>query len=315
MKNSDQMGGTMIERDLDDVPFTMIPNALLADTSISWKAKGVISYLLGKPPHWKARTKDIENHGTGGETEIRSALRELRTAGYARLERHTEKGRAVQFVLRVANKPKYTIDGGNRVDIALDGGRPHPGRPDVENPQLEPADVGAALVENRDIRKKEGRKNDLQKNKKEKRSSSSNKVRAFGDGAATADPTPSAISGPRSSAEAFIQEYKAWGKAARISATVVPGERTALQEFFTNNPEVSTRELVALMLCAWMMPVNGKVEGTDYNPFWHCNEKSRKIGSFMKYVTNIQEETHWSANLVEKQYRLAAQQFIQQKAA
>jgi hypothetical protein len=315
MKNSDATGGTMIERDLDDVPFTMIPNALLADTSISWKAKGVISYLLGKPAHWKARTKDIENHGTGGETEIRSALQELRTAGYARLERHTEKGRAVQFVLRVANKPKYTMDGGNRVDVPLDGDRPHPGRPDVENPHLDSTVVGAAFVENRDIRKKEGRKNDLQKKEKIEKSSSSNKVRAFGDGAADADPTPSAIVGPRSSAEKFIQDFKQWGRAARITATVSSVERASLQEFFSLNPEITPRELTALMLCAWIMPKDQTVAGTDYNPFWHCNHKSRKVSGFIEFIHKIQEETDWAASKMDKVYRLADQQFLQQKAA
>lgn len=315
----------MIERDLDDVPFTMIPNALLADTGISWKAKGVISYLLGKPAHWKARTKDIENHGTGGETEVRNALRELREAGYARLERHTEKGRVVQFVLRVANRRKYTNDGGNRVDIARDGGRPQLGIPDVENPHLENPVVDAALVENREHRKKEGRKKELRNKENLQKSSSSNKVRAFGDGAADADSTPSAIhsgvspeppsAGPRGKAEQFIQEYRSWGKAAGFTPTVVTGERTALQEFFAANPEVTTRELIALMLCAWMVPKGTRLNDTDYNPFWNCNEKSRRIGSFVKHLPNIQEETHWTPKLIDKQYRLAAEHFVQQKAA
>jgi hypothetical protein len=315
MNNSSVSSGTMIERDLDDVPFTMIPNDLLADTDISWKAKGVISYLLGKPAHWKARTKDIENHGTGGETEVRSALQELRKAGYARLERYTEKGRVVRFVLRVANKRKYTIDGGKRVDIALDGAHPHLRVPDVENPHLEGTHEGAAVVENRDIRKKEGRKNDLRKKEKIEKSSISNKVRASGDGDADAYLTPSAVSGPRSSAEKFIQEYKTWGKAARKTATVVPAERAALQEFFTNNPEVTPRELTALMLCAWLVPADRKVEGTDFNPFWHCNHKSKRISSFLEWLPKIQEETGWNERMTSRQYQSAAERFLQQKAA
>lgn len=327
MKKSDVPGGTMIERDLDDVPFTMIPNALLADTGISWKAKGVISYLLGKPAHWKARTKDIERHGTGGETEIRSALQELRNAGYARLERHTEKGKVVQFVFRVANKRKYTMDGGQRVDVPRGAVNPQLGNPDVENPHLEESGLDVADVENRDNRKKEGRKTELKKKEKEKRSSSSNKVRAFGDGVAVADPTPSATQsgvspeppvseqGPRSKAEQFIQAFKQWGKTAKIVRTVVPDEREALIRFFTDNPEVSQEELTALMLCAWMVPHDLKADGGDFNPFWHCQFKSRKISSFIKYVVNIQEETNWKVSMIDKQYRLATQRFLQQKAA
>lgn len=315
MKNSDESSGTLIERDLDDVPYTMIPNDLLGDTSISWKAKGVISYLLGKPRTWKARTKDIENHGNGGETEIRSALLELRMAGYARLERHTQRGRVLKFVYRVANIKKYTMDQGKRVDIVHDVGRPHLEKPDVENPQMDEADEDAAHLENRDSTKKEGTKKDLNKNKKIEKSSSSKKGRASGDGAAPADSTPSAVSGPRSSAEKFIQEYKSWGRAAKTIATVVPGERTALQEFFSANPEVTPHELIALMLCAWMVPAGRTVQGTEYNPFWHCNAKSKQIATFLQWLPKIQEETEWTASKIDKVYRLAQQQFLQQKAA
>jgi hypothetical protein len=315
----DESGGTMIERDIDDVPFTMIPNALLADTGISWKAKGVISYLLGKPAHWKARTKDIENHGTGGESEIRAALLELRHAGYARLERRTIKGRAVAFVYRVANKQKYTMDCGKRVDIALDSDRSLVEIPLVENPQVDISVVDGSLVENRDNRKKEGRKNDLSKNQNQKRISNSNKaVRAFGGGAAAADPTPSAtLSGPRNQAEKFIQAYKQWGKAAKIVHTVVPKEREALVSFFTDNPEVSQEELTAMMLCAWMVPRDLKTEESDFNPFWFCQYKSQRIETFIENVIKIGEETNWtpSAKLIDKQYRLAEQKFLHQKAA
>lgn len=144
-------GGTKIERDIDDLPFTMIPNALLADTSISWKAKGVISYLLGKPADWKARTKDIERHGNGGTTEVITALQELRLAGYARLERHTQKGKVIQFVLRVSNKRKFTLDKGARVDIS-----PYAENPYAENPHLVSADVEEPVLENQYSTKKEG---------------------------------------------------------------------------------------------------------------------------------------------------------------
>lgn len=140
--------------------------------------------------------------------------------------------------------------------------------------------------------------------------------RASGDGAGAVESTPSATQGPRSSAEHFIQNYKSWGKAARInSTTVVPDERKALQEFFTDNPEISDRELFAIMLCAWRMPSDRKLEDTEYNPFWHCNHRSKKIASFIKNLSKIQEETAWEAKLTEKQYQLAEQKFLQAKAA
>ncbi len=314
---SDLSDGTMIERDLDDVPFTMIPNALLADTDISWKAKGVISYLLGKPAHWKARTKDIENHGTGGETEVRSALRELRNAGYARLERHTNKGRVVKFVYRVANRRKYTEDGGRQVEIPSKTGRPLVGEPEVENPHLDDSLVDGSRVGNRDNRKNECRKKDLKKNEKIKeKMTSNNKVRASGDGSTTPDSTPSAISGPRSSAEQFIQDYRAWGKAAQITPTVVQEDRQALQQFFADNDHITPAELIAIMLAAWMMN-NTITPGTEsHEAYWHCRRMSKRIKTFVQYLPTIQDELEWKGQpQAEKIMRIAHQRFLQQKAA
>jgi hypothetical protein len=151
--------------------------------------------------------------------------------------------------------------------------------------------------------------------KSEAKTNQQHQYRASGDGGAGGESTPTAIIGPRSSAESFIQEYKTWGKAARISTSVVPDERKALQEFFTDNPEVSHRELFALMLCAWHMPRDRKMQDSEFNPYWTCNQRSKKIASFVKHLPKIQEETGWNPRMIEKQYQLAEQKFLQKAAA
>jgi hypothetical protein len=209
---------------------------------------------------------------------------------------------------------EHRRDGHNKFSrnayILLDGPEPGamPKKPGMENFSV--GEIGS--------RKNTGIKS-LPVGEEETREAKSHKqqqYRASGDGGDADDvPTPSAVKGPRSSAETFIKNFKEWGKEARITATVIPAERTALQEFFTDNPETSARELFALMLCAWIVPVDLKVEGTDYNPFWHCNQKSRRIASFLEFLPKIQEETHWTAKMTDKQYRLAQERFLQQKAA
>ncbi|MDO0823093.1 hypothetical protein [Desulfosporosinus nitroreducens] len=42
--------------------FTQIDNNLIDDKSLSYGAKGILSYLLSKPDDWKFYTQDIANH-------------------------------------------------------------------------------------------------------------------------------------------------------------------------------------------------------------------------------------------------------------
>jgi hypothetical protein len=66
-----------------DDPYARIDNRALNDERISYRARGVLAYLLSKPNGWKAQTSDIVAHGTEGRDAIRSVFRELRHYGYA----------------------------------------------------------------------------------------------------------------------------------------------------------------------------------------------------------------------------------------
>lgn len=67
-------------------PFAQIDRRILDNPALSWKAKGLLSYLLSKPPEWVVRLEDLVNSATDGEDSVRTALRELKKAGHARLE-------------------------------------------------------------------------------------------------------------------------------------------------------------------------------------------------------------------------------------
>lgn len=64
--------------------YTRVPNAILGDTRLSWKCKGIIAYLISKPSGWTARLRDIEKNAVDGYEAVRSGLLELRLFGYAR---------------------------------------------------------------------------------------------------------------------------------------------------------------------------------------------------------------------------------------
>lgn len=62
--------------------FTAIDNRFIDDPRLSAKAKGILVYLVAKPPDWKVYENDIIGHMSDGRDAIRSGLKELRTAGY-----------------------------------------------------------------------------------------------------------------------------------------------------------------------------------------------------------------------------------------
>ena len=72
---------------------TVVAKKMLADPRLSWKAKGILSYLLGHSDDWEVRTEDLVNRSIDGRDAVYSALNELRKAGYAKLEVVRSKGK------------------------------------------------------------------------------------------------------------------------------------------------------------------------------------------------------------------------------
>lgn len=54
-----------------------MPNALLNQSDISLKAKGLFAYIQSKPDGWDFSSERIANDHTDGRDGIRSALKEL----------------------------------------------------------------------------------------------------------------------------------------------------------------------------------------------------------------------------------------------
>lgn len=73
-------------------PFVQIDSTSLSDHRLSWRAKGLLAYLLTKPDGWQVRSEDLIKHGTEGRDAIRAAMKELQEFGYARLV-NTPNGR------------------------------------------------------------------------------------------------------------------------------------------------------------------------------------------------------------------------------
>lgn len=85
----------------------MVSKTLLDDTRLSWAAKGIAAYLVGKPPGWKMRVSDLVKHGIEGKHAVRVAINELRAFGYAQFTQPRENGKVQAGVWEVSDEPEY----------------------------------------------------------------------------------------------------------------------------------------------------------------------------------------------------------------
>jgi len=65
-----------------DTPFVQIDKRPLQDKTISWKSKGLLSYLLSLPDDWQIYVNELKNHSKDGRDSTRTAMNELIKAGY-----------------------------------------------------------------------------------------------------------------------------------------------------------------------------------------------------------------------------------------
>jgi hypothetical protein len=88
-----------------DNPFVMIDRRVIENPSLSWKAKGLLAYLLSRPDDWVVRFRDLVNRSPDGGHTVRAAMKELRRAGHVQVEAEREGGRVKQWVYTVHESP------------------------------------------------------------------------------------------------------------------------------------------------------------------------------------------------------------------
>lgn len=62
--------------------FAQISNEALSDERLSYRARGVLAYLLSRPNGWRTTSQGIADKGQEGRGAVRSALHELEEFGY-----------------------------------------------------------------------------------------------------------------------------------------------------------------------------------------------------------------------------------------
>lgn len=60
----------------------LIHRAALADGTLSFKARGILAYILSCPPGTTTTPEKLAKHGTDGDRAVKSGIKELLDAGY-----------------------------------------------------------------------------------------------------------------------------------------------------------------------------------------------------------------------------------------
>lgn len=117
------------------IPFTQISNKLLQDTNLSWKARGLLVYLLSLPDDWDVYIKDLVNRAPDGYCSVVNAIEEMEKQGYLKRKRKTNgKGHFIghEYLLKMPKNPEC--------DFPNQGfpnqGFPNQGNPSLTNKQL-----------------------------------------------------------------------------------------------------------------------------------------------------------------------------------
>jgi len=120
--------------------FCTIHKTPVHSPELSFKAKGILVYLMSHGESWKTRIDDLVKHSKDGEKSIRTGLAELRAAGYAKLEAVREQGKIVNWNWEISDLPIFSPDAKNRQVIE---------KPDAENRQVVKEQKKATLPENK----------------------------------------------------------------------------------------------------------------------------------------------------------------------
>lgn len=93
-----------VEKNKDN-PFVMIDRRTIENPALSWRAKGMLAYLLSRPDDWVVRLGDLVKRSSDGTHTVRAALHELMEAGHIRKDTVRENGRIKQWVYTVYEAP------------------------------------------------------------------------------------------------------------------------------------------------------------------------------------------------------------------
>lgn len=120
--------------------YTVIRNKTLRDSRLSFRARGLLAYLLSLPDETRVSRDTLAKVGPDGERAIRNALQELTAAGYLTRERVRQPNGRLVTETTLRERPVGAKDAGEVTAGAL---RPSGSRPSGKRPSLRSNKEGA----------------------------------------------------------------------------------------------------------------------------------------------------------------------------
>lgn len=98
-----------IIRSKRNTPFVQIDKTGPEDKTLSWKAKGILAYILCKHDDWQIYISELSKNSKDGKDSTRTGINELIKAGYIVRKRiHDESGKFAGYDYQVYEKPINT---------------------------------------------------------------------------------------------------------------------------------------------------------------------------------------------------------------
>lgn len=88
--------------------FVTVHKNFIHDDNLSWKAKGILLYLLSRPDDWQIYESELVRHSTDGLSGLKTGIKELEKVGYIqRTRKRDDKGRLKEYEYAVYENPNH----------------------------------------------------------------------------------------------------------------------------------------------------------------------------------------------------------------
>jgi hypothetical protein len=136
-------------------PYAQIDKTVLNDKRLSWKAKGILAFLLSKPDTWEINIQNLIQQAKDGKEAIYSGINELIKFGYIVRTESRNNGRFSQIVYLIYENPQLVTET-NPTGIKEKSEpiqqnltkTPYPGFPEAEKPDTGNPDMEKPDTEN-----------------------------------------------------------------------------------------------------------------------------------------------------------------------
>lgn len=102
--------------------FTVLPNQLLRDETLSYRARGILAAMLSHSEEWEVSMAWISARGREGREAVRASVRELEASGYLSVVKEHQKNGKFRWIMtwhdapipmpeRTAHHVRQTVDG------------------------------------------------------------------------------------------------------------------------------------------------------------------------------------------------------------